>query len=276
MPSAKSPTLTRDDALQYLRRFPEQGRWAVGLNLLFVLAGNALVFWLLWSGRLRAAHLIVLVLVEAALLVGLGWLQLRLVPKEDWSEPPKPAKERAGTLLFLLVWIGGAYGMSLLMVEGYDDLRMLLSSPQAWIDARLHWALGYTVLLALVHFAGDLAYYRTHGGKFLSNLSHDTLARVLTLVLGGIPFAMPFFAAVLGGLKAVEWIAKQAKVAPEQSVLAGIAMIAVAWASFALVGWLMESGVAGWAVGFVFAKLLSELMVACVPLVMRHVARAGN
>jgi len=278
MPEAARPAsqkLTREDALQYLRRFPEQGRLAVAFNLGLVLAGNALVFWLLWSGQLRAAHLIVLVMLETILLFSLGWLQQRIVPERDWPEPRKPARERAGTLAFLLFWIAGAYGMTLLMVKGYGDLRALFTSPQAWLDAKLHWPLLYTGVLALVHFFGDLGWYKAHGGPFLSNLSHDTLARLLTLILGGIPFAMPFFAAVGLGAKGIEFVAKKAKVAPEQSALAGLALLAVAFGSFALVDWLISSGVTGWAIGFVFAKLIAEVLVALVPLVMGHVARVG-
>ena len=277
MPEAAGPQqhkLSREDALQYLRRFPEQGRIAVALNLALVLAGNALVFWLLWSGKLRAAHLVVLVFLEAAVLMALGWAVHRAVPERDWAEPPKPRKERLSVAAFMTVWLGGAYGMTLLMVEGYGDL-LALRSAQAWIDSGILWPLGWTVLAGLVHALGDLAHYRTHGGKFLSNLSHDLLARVLTLVLGAIPFAMPFFAAVGLGVKGVEFVAKQAKVRPERSVFAALAILAIAAASFALVSWLMSSGAAGWAIGYVFAKLISELMVACVPLVMSHVARHG-
>jgi uncharacterized membrane protein len=73
----------------------------------------------------------------------------------------------------------------------------------------------------------------------------------------------------------VEFVAKQAKVAPQLSALAGIAMLAVASGSFALVSWLISAGVTGWAIGFVFAKLIAEVMVACVPLVMGHVAKHG-
>ncbi len=268
-------TLSREDALQYLRRYPEHGRIAVAINIALVLAGNALVFWLLWSGLLRAAHLIVLVMVETALLFALGWWLQRQVPRKDWAEEPKPARERWSVGIFMLFWLGGAYGMTLLMVQGYGDLRALLTSPRAWIDAGLLWPLAYTAVLAVVHIVLDLAHYRRHGGPFQSTLAHDTMARVLTLVLGGIPFAMPFFVVVLGGLKGVEYVAKKAKVAPEQSLFASAAMLGVAWGSFALVDWLIHAGVTGWAVGFVFAKLISELMVACVPLVMGHVARHG-
>ena len=268
-------TLSREDALQYLRRYPEQGRIAVAINFALVLAGNALVFWLLWSGLLRAAHLIVLVMVETALFFALGWWLQRQVPRKDWAEEPKSAREKWSVGLFMLFWLGGAYGMTLLMVGGYGDLRALLTSPRAWVDAGLHWPLAYTAVLAVVHVVLDLAHYRRHGGPFQSTLAHDTMARVLTLVLGGIPFAMPFFVAVGLGAKGVEFVARKAKVAPGQSVLASVAMLAVAGGSFALVSWLIDSGVTGWAVGFVFAKLLAELMVACIPLVMSHVAKKG-
>lgn len=269
------PTLSRDDALTYLKRFPEQGRLAVAINIAFVLAGNALIFWLLWIGLLRAAHLIVLVMAETALLLALGWLLQRQVPVKDWAEPPKPRRELLSTAAFMLVWFGGAYGITLLMLDGYGDLRELSAFPRAWLDAGLHWPLAYTALLAIVHGVGDLQHYRRHGGPFLSNLSHDALARMLTLILGGIPFAMPFFAAAILGFKGVEFVAKQAKVAPQLSALAGIAMLAVASGSFALVSWLISAGVTGWAIGFVFAKLIAEVMVACVPLVMGHVAKHG-
>ena len=101
------------------------------------------------------------------------------------------------------------------------------------------------------------------------------MARWLTLLLGGIPFAMPFFAVAIGGFKGVEWLLKRARVKPHESVLGAIAMLGVAWGSFALIGVLVSGGVAGWAIGYVFAKLIAELAVACVPLVMAHVARHG-
>jgi hypothetical protein len=89
------------------------------------------------------------------------------VPERDWGEPANRATD-TGTILFLLVWIGGAYGVTLLMIKGF----------------------------------GDLAYYKAKGGTFQSSLAHDTMARLLTLILGGIPFAMPFFAAAGLGFRA--------------------------------------------------------------------------
>jgi len=267
--------LTRKDALSYLKRFPAQGRVAVAVNIALVLAGNSLVLWLLLTGRFRAAHLIALVIVEALLLVLVAMILQRLVPKRDWLEQPKPWRERLPVLGFMLVWISFAYGITLFIVHGYPDFFAFLRSTSAWTNAGLHWPLLYTLLLALVHAVGDFSHYRRVGGPFHSSVGHDAMARWLTLILGGIPFAMPFFAAAIGGFKGVEFIAKKAKVAPEQSVLAGVAMLVVAFGAFGVVSLLISNEVTGWAIGFVFAKLIAEVLIACFPLVMSQVARDG-
>ncbi|HVF34382.1 MAG TPA: hypothetical protein VND91_03600, partial [Candidatus Saccharimonadia bacterium] len=94
----KADTLTREDALQYLRRFPAQGYAAVAFNLALVLASNGVVLWLLLSGRLRSAHLIMLVIVETLLLIMIARGAQQLVPRRDWSEQPKPWREVRGVL----------------------------------------------------------------------------------------------------------------------------------------------------------------------------------
>jgi hypothetical protein len=53
-------------------------------------------------------------------------------------------------------------------------------------------------------------------------------------------------------------------------------MLAVGRASFYVVELLTASGVRSWAIGFVFAKLIAESLIACVPLVMAHVAKEGK
>ncbi|MEO8160576.1 MAG: hypothetical protein ABI588_04080 [Arenimonas sp.] len=266
------PKLARSDALAYLKRFPAQGPLETAINLAAVLAGNGIVLWLMASGQLRAAHLIALVMVECVLLIAMSWGLQRLVPRKDWLEPPKPWRERVGVLLFLLFWLCGAYSITLLVVGGVAEF-LALRSPRAWIDAQLHWPLLYTLGFALWHGVDDLLFYRRQGGKFQSNLSQDAMARLLTLILGAIPFAMPFFAFAIGGFKGVEFIVRRARVSPRISALAGLAMLAVAGGSFAVVGWLATSGATGWAIGFVFAKLIAEVFLACMPLVMVQVAR---
>ena len=270
-----SETLTREDALGYLRRFPEQGFFGTATSFASVLAGNAVVLHFVLDGRLRAAHLIALVMAETLVLTVIAWAQHRFVPRRDWSEQPKPLRERVGVFAFLLVWLAGAYGITLVMLGGVADFAALLRSSDAWTEAGLQWPLLVTLVLGLAHALGDDAHYRRHGGPFLSTVAHDSIARYLTLIFGGIPFAMPFFVVVIGGFKAIEFLMRRARVAPGQSVLGALAMIAVGYGGFALVGLLIANGVAGWAIGYILAKLAAELAVAAIPLVMAKVARDG-
>ncbi|HVF33836.1 MAG TPA: hypothetical protein VND91_00765, partial [Candidatus Saccharimonadia bacterium] len=256
--------------------FPAQGYATVAFNLALVLASNGVVLWLLLSGRLRSAHLIMLVIVETLLLIAIARGAQRLVPRRDLSEQPKPWREVRGVLAFALCWIGFAYALTLVVVQGWGDFIALLRSRSAWTQAGLHWPLLLTLATALVHAAGDLSHYRRHGGPFLSSVSHDAMARYLTLLLGGIPFAMPFFAVAIGGFKGIELLQKRFRAAPATSVLWVLATIAIAFASFGMISLLVASGVNGWAIGYVFAKLIAEACVACIPLVMAHVAREGE
>lgn len=269
-----SSNLTRQDALVYLRRFPSQGIASVVLNIATVLAGNAIVFYLLHSGQLRAAHLIALVIVETVLLIAISAVVQQQVPQRDWLEPPKPWREKGPLIAFVMVWLGGAYGITLAMLHGYGDL-LALTHWRTWIDTGLYLSLLYTVAFALVHASGDWRHYRRHGGPFQSSVSQDAMGRYLALLLGGIPFAMPFFAVAIGGFKGLEYVARNARIAPVKSLLASAAMIGIAVAGVALVSLLVSSQVTAWAIGFVFAKVIAEIMVACVPLVMAHVARNG-
>jgi hypothetical protein len=176
---------------------------------------------------------------------------------------------------FLIVWCAGAYGITLLMVKGWADMLGFFRDPQQWLDSGLAYALAITAVLALLAGIGDLRRYRRIGAPFMSSISHDVMARMLTLIFGGIPFAMPFFVVTIGGFKTVEWLFKRARTDPAQSLFGAAAMLLVAAGGFALVSALIESGTHGWAIGYVLAKLLAELMVAVIPLVMRHVAKTG-
>lgn len=271
-----SSAAMRKDARDYLRRFPPQSASSTILNIAMVLVGNALVFWLLWSDGLRAAHLVALVMLETVLLLAISWLLQRAVPRKDWLEQPKPWREKLPIVLFVLFWLAGAYGITLAMINGYPDFIALLKSPRSWIETRLYIPLLYTLGLALVHAVADLRHYRRLGGPFVSEVGHDAMARYLTLILGGIPFAMPFFAAAIGGFKGIEYVAGKARVDPARSTLAGAAMLVVFSASFWLVEGLVDSGVHGWAIGFVFAKLIAEVLIVCIPLVMVQIVREGT
>lgn len=265
-------TLTRADAQAWLRQFPFPGWAALGLHALSVLAGNGVVLWLLQSGRLPGAGLILLVVLEFILLMVLARLLAWPVPHAQWFEPPQPWRKVLPLFAFLAVWAGGAYAITLVMIDGWGDFLAFFRDPSAWHRTGLGWALGITATLAVVGGLGDLLRWKRRGPPYMSSLSMDTMARLLTLIFGAIPFAVPFFVVGLGGIKGVEYLAKRARVDPGQSLLAGVAALAVAAVAFQLVGWLIASGVTGWALGYVLAKCLSELLVVAVPLVMREAA----
>lgn len=266
-------SLARDEAQAWLKRFPAHGWGTFALNAASLLAGNGLVLWMMLTGRVRGAHLIALTFAEAIVLAALAWIVHLCVPRSAWTDAPKSWQERLGMFAFLLVWLGGAYSVSLLMIEGWPDFLALLRSPQPWIDSKLLWALGITTLVGVVHAVGDVAHWRAHGGQMLSTVSNDAGARVLTLILGGIPFAMPFFAASIGAFKGIEFVAKKFGAHPQQSVVVGLLMLAAAYGAIMLVGGLVTAGVAGWAIGFVLARLIAETLIAAIPLAMSHAAR---
>ena len=268
--------LTREDARMYLERFPPAGWGTFAFNAASLLAGNSVVLWMMLAGTLRAAHLVALVLVESVLLALFAWAVHALVPRSAWLDQPKPWRERLTMFAFMIVWLGGAYGITLTVLRGWGDFLELWRSPQPWIDAKLHWALGVTVVLAIVHGVGDVAHWRARGGKFLSSVSHDAAARWLTLIFGAIPFAMPFFVVTIGAFKGIELVAKRFGAKPGESIAVALLMLAAGYGGFAVVGKLISSEVQGWAIGFVLAKLVSELLVAAIPLVMTIAAKGGG
>ncbi len=274
MGASSNDTLTRADAQTYLKQFPFTGYLPWALHLLPVVASNGYVLWLMLQGRLSGPGLILIVVIETVLLTVLARLAALPIPRADWLEQPKPLKETLPLLLFLIVWCSGAYGITLLMIDGWPEMLRFTREPSIWIDSGVAWAIGITTLLALLTMVGDWTRYRRHGAPYIAALSHDVMARMLTLIFGAIPFAMPFFVVTIGGFKAVEWIAKRARHDPAHSALAGLAMLGVGWGGFLLVGQLIAIGTHGWAIGYLLAKLVSELMVAAIPLVMHIVASA--
>jgi hypothetical protein len=267
--------LTRADAEAWLRHFPFRGWFALGLQALMVLASNGFVWWLLQTGRLPGAGLVLLVVLEVVLLFILLRLLALPVPTSDWHEPPKPWKETWPTLLFLVFWCAGAYGLSLLMIGGWPDFLAYFRGGAPWIDTGVLYALAITAVLAVVGGVGDYLRYRRIGPPYMSSVATELMARMLTLIFGAIPFAMPFFVVTMGGFKGVEWILRRARGAPRAALAGSAAMLAVGYGGFALVSWLIAGGTGGWAIGYVLAKTVSELLVLAIPLAMREVARGG-
>lgn len=264
--------LTREDARAWQRHFPFPGWGALAFQALVVLAGNALVLWLLASGRLPGAGLILLVVLEFALLFVFAHLAALPVPRAHRFEPPKPWREQLFLMGFLAVWAGGAYSLTLLMIQGWGDFLAYFRDASRWHATGLSWALGVTAVLALCTALGDWLRYRAKGPPFMPALGLDVMSRLLTLVFGAIPFAVPIFTVFLGGVKLTEWVAARAKQDSWLALAAPLAALGMGLAVYALVEWLLGAGVGGWAIGYVLAKCVSELLVVAIPIVMREAA----
>jgi hypothetical protein len=100
------------------------------------------------------------VIAETVLLIAVAWALQRCVPKSDWLEPPRSWRQNLPVIVFVLIWLSGAYGITLFVVGGWEDFFDLTRSPGAWIESRLYLPLAYTLLLALVHGLADLRHYR--------------------------------------------------------------------------------------------------------------------
>jgi hypothetical protein len=264
---------------QMLRRYPLASPWGLAFQIGSTLFGNALVVWLVASGRMTPFELVLLVAIEALLLIGIAWLQSRLVPPEAIERNPMPWRERLGTLAFMLVWLGGVYSFVFFgMVPSGAEMLAALRDPFAFLaGSTLKWPLLITLVTALVDALQDAAHFRRHGGMFLSTPGFQGAARLLTLVLGGIPFAVPFFGAVIGLKLAVEKIhARLTRDArrPNRNALVVtllvLAVVALIWgvaAGIDRIDLALQRGVAWWALCYGAAKFVSELFIVSLPLI---------
>lgn len=271
--AAGGEQLTREDAQAWQRHFPFPGWGALAFQALVVLAGNGLVLWLLATGRLPGAGLILLVVVEFALLMALANLAALPVPRAHRFEPPKPWREQLFLLGFLVVWAGGAYSLTLVMIDGWADFLAYFRDPRHWHATGVSWALGVTTVLALCTGLGDWLRYRAKGPPFMPALGLDVMSRLLTLIFGAIPFAVPIFSVFLGVAKGGESAvaAVRAQRPGRAAAIAGLVLCGVALLGAMFVV-LDRAGVHGWAIGYVMAKCAAELMVVAIPIVMREAA----
>lgn len=283
MPSAVSIEEKRkslEEWRQMTVRYPLRSPWDLVTPGMSALVGNGLTAWFVASGRMTPLELVVLVVLEALMLGALAWAQLRFVPAHARPRNPAPVGQRLFTLVFGLAWLGGVYGIVFgFFVPQGEGLSQLLADPLAFItDSELRWPLLTSLAGALADARRDREHFASHGGQFLSTPGFNALARVLTLLLGGIPFAVPLFALVIAINFFIEklhaWTRSRQTLHPDNAELAVILLVPLFGIGvFAVFGALITAGASGWAVGYCCAKFAAELFVVCIPLIA-HKAHA--
>jgi hypothetical protein len=258
------------DALK--ERYPIASRWELVRQGAVVLIANAVTARLVMRGELRPWELVALVAIEAVAFTAIAWIQSRLVPASALMEKPVRWSERLGMLAFALFWLVGVYGLILgAWVHDLEPMRAAARDPLAALRASaLRWPLAISLFGALTDAIADWRFWRTRGGYFLSTPGFSAGARWLTLFLGGIPFFVPF---AIGGWL-VSLVAKKIErrvfrpgnggnFSSAPLMLVPLLVIGV----FLLIGKLIGAGVAGWAIGYCAAKVASEALIVCLPLI---------
>lgn len=258
-------------------RYPLGSRWELVRPATSVIAANLLTGRALLSGAMRPWELVLLVALEAAAFSAIAWVQTIGLPPDalpDEEGPKQTLAQRLGVLAFGLFWIAAVYGLIFgFYLRELPDWSTLAAAPLAYLGASaIRWPLAVSVGGALLDAIADRQFWRHRGGIFVSTPGFTALARWLTLIFGGIPFFVPF--AVGAGciaaiVKAVERRFKATPTTTWPIALFPLLTLLLFWG----MSHLIAAGVVGWTIGYVAAKLGSELLVLGVPLMAE---RAGQ
>ncbi len=266
------------DALR--ARYPVASRWELVRQGSGVLVANVLAARSLARGEMRPWELVVLVTLEALAYSLVSWVQLRFVPaaaRPAAEESMATLGSRLGTLAFGLFWLVAVYGLIFaFLLRELAPLVAAVRDPLVYLGhSAIRWPLAVALGGVLVDAAADWRFWRQHGGTFVSTPGFTAMARWLTLILGGIPFFVPFAA---GG-----WVVGQVAQRIERRFLAGpaerqlpaavLVIPVLAIGLFFLVGWLIRAGELGWTIGYCSAKFVSELAILGVPLLAAQASR---
>ncbi|HXU30451.1 MAG TPA: hypothetical protein VN851_07745 [Thermoanaerobaculia bacterium] len=253
-----SPDPDRDARIE---RYGQTSGRVLSTQALAVLAGNAVVAYLLAVHRIQPLHLVLFVGLEGILLSLVATAQFLSVPR---SAAPTDVGRRPGN------WIGamvlGFFGLIVLngaligsIPHGGQELREFLSHPLGPFHLyQLLGPLSITLAAALADTLRDSRYFARHPRRYVSTPALSAQARLTTLLLGMAPGAILVVAILYGGRKYFRRREKR----PAGNI---------AWMTFfvVLVAGLVilrsKTGLAGWAIGYIAAKVTAELFFVFLP-----------
>ncbi len=246
-------------------RYPLAHPAALAMPLLSALAANGTLCWLVSIRALSPFELVLLVAIESILYLLIAWLQHLPVPKSAHLKHQSVSwGARLGMSLFALIWLGGVYGMVLLVWLGQlGEAKALIADPIGFLGRSNIWIpLAIAVAGASVDAALDWRHWRRHGGAFVSTPAMTGAARWLTLFLGGFPFLMPMFLILIAINKLMEFVQKHTG---KDNLWVMLLIPVMMFSVFGTMGWLLSAGVSGFAIGYVVAKLASECLIVFTP-----------
>ncbi len=266
------------DALR--RRYPVASYWELGRQGCGVLAANLLAARALVRGEMRPWELVVLVAFEAIAYTFVAWIQLLFVPPEarPEAEEKKPSLlARLPAMAFGLFWLVCVYGLIFgFLLRDFAPFLAAVREPLAYLGrSAIRWPLAVAVGGLLLDAIADRQFWRQHGGTFVSTPGFTAMARWLTLILGGIPFFVPFAAGGWVVAQVAKAIERRFPTAERSGTLAAAVLVLplLGIGLLMLVGWLMQAGELGWTIGYCSAKFLSEMLILGVPLIAERASR---
>ena len=266
------------DALR--RRYPVGSYWELLRQGCGVLAANLLAARALVRGEMRPWELVVLVAFEAVAYTFVAWIQLLFVPPEarpDAEEKKPSLLARLPPMAFGLFWLVAVYGLIFgFLLRDLEPFLAALRDPLAYLGrSAIRWPLAVALGGLLLDAIADRQFWRHHGGTFVSTPAFTAMARWLTLILGGIPFFVPFAAGGWVVAQVAKGIEKRFS-APSTSTKLPAAILLfpiLGIGLLMLVGWLIQAGELGWTIGYCSAKFLSEMLILGVLLMAERASR---
>lgn len=266
------------DALR--RRYPVTSYWELLRQGSGVLAANLLAARALVRGEMRPWELVVLVALEAVSYTFVAWIQLLFVPpaaRPEAGEKKPSLLARLPAMAFGLFWLVCVYGLIFgFLLRDVEPFLAAVREPLTYLGrSAIRWPLAVAVAGLLLDAIADRQFWRHHGGTFVSTPSFTAIARWLTLILGGIPFFVPFAAGGWVVAQIAKGIERRYSVGSTSTKLpAAVLLLPILGIGLLMmVGWLMQAGALGWTIGYCSAKFASEMLILAMPLIAERASR---